>query len=446
MDNEQVVEPEASGRPEPAPSPQAQGSRASGQLTRRSFLGVAGVGLLGAAVAGPKLSARAMTLRPNATKPTTLTFWNSYTASDKPFVEAIVAKFNSSQKSVSIDMTIMPGDVLADKLEVSLATGVGPDIAQIPNGAVQEVAEFADAGVIQSTDFAYGSGGIDKSVFPAAFFPAVSWKGHLYAVPMTIQSVGLYYNPDMYKSAGIAVPSTTGELVAAAEKLTKNGISGFPLATTGVIDWWSLFLWAYGGNYTNAAVTTATLDSKAAVAGFEAWGNADTTYKISPPNLTGAQGDSLFSTKRAAMDFSGPWVISGFQAAKVPFDVMAFPGASGEPIALGTGGSMVLSAKCTELAAAHDFFSFWCSPWAVLEYAKSGSNAMRTDLAADVSKIGPYPAKFQALLPSIRYDLIGMLKFSEVAAEVTEVVEAVEAGKSVPSVLSAANSKIQSYL
>jgi multiple sugar transport system substrate-binding protein len=415
-------------------------------MTRRSFLGVAGAGALGAAVAGSKLAPRAFTLKSNVAKPTTLKFWNSYTASDKPFVEAIVAKYNSMQKNVHIDMTIMPGNVLADKLEVSLATGSGPDISTVPNGAVQEVAEFADAGVIQPVDYAYGSGGVDKSVFPKAFFPAVTWKGRLYGIPMTIQSVGLYYNPEMYKAAGIAVPSTTGELISAAEKLTKNGISGFPLATTGVIDWWSLFLWAYGGDYTNPSVTKATLDSKAGLAAFEAWGNAEKNYKVSPLNLTGSQGDSLFSTKRAAMDFSGPWVISGFQGAKVPFEVMAFPGAQGQKIALGTGGTMVLSAKCKELGAARDFFRFWCSPWAVLEYAKSGSNAMRTDMADEVAKIGKYPAVFQALLPHIRYDLTGLLKFSQVSAEITQIVEAVEAGQSVPSVLSAGNAKIQSYL
>lgn len=445
MHDEQVARLEGPGQ-EPAASPEPRPSGASGPITRRSFLGVAGAGVLGAAMAGSKLSPRAMTLKSSGTKPTTLKFWNSYTASDKPFVEAIVAKYNSTQKSVHIDMTIMPGDVLADKLEVSLATGSGPDISTVPNGAVQEVAEFADAGVIQPVDYAYGSDGVDKSVFPTGFFPAVTWKGHLYGVPMTIQSVGLYYNPVMFKTAGIAVPSTTAELISAAEKLTKNGISGFPLATTGVIDWWSLFLWAYGGDYTNPSVTKATLDSPAAVHAFEAWGNAEKSFKVSPLNLTGAQGDSLFSTKRAAMDFSGPWVISGFQAAKVPFDIMAFPGARGQQIALGTGGTMVLSAKCKELAAARDFFTFWCSPWAVLEYAKSGSNAMRTDMTDEVAKLGKYPSLFQKMLPHIRYDLSGLLKFSEVSQEITYVVQSVEAGQSVPSVLSTANGKIQSYL
>jgi multiple sugar transport system substrate-binding protein len=437
----------AAGAQEPAAGP------ARMPLSRRRFLGVAGAGLLGAATVGSKgltgsqaRLAPGGTLRSNATKPTTLTFWNSYTASDRPFVEAIVAKYNSSQSKVHISMTIMPGDVLADKLEVSLATGSGPDISTVPNGAVQEVAEFADAGVIQPVDFAYGSGGVDKSVFPQAFFPAVTWKGKLYAVPMTIQSVGLYYNPDMFKAAGVAPPATTGDLLSAAEKLTKNGISGMPLATTGVIDWWSLFLWAYGGNYTNSADTTATLDSPASVTAFEAWGNADKKYKVSPPNLTGSQGDSLFSTKRAAIDFSGPWVISGFQAAKVPFEVMGFPSSTGRPIALGTGGSMILSAKTSALDEARDFFAFWTSPWAVLEYAKSGSNAMRTDMAAEVSKLGKYPAAFQALLPHIRYSLTGLLKFSQFSAEVTNIVQAVEAGQNVKSVLSSGNSKLQSYL
>ena len=35
---------------------------------------------------------------------------------------------------------------------------------------------------------------------------------------------------------------------------------------------------------------------------------------------------------------------------------------------------MMLSAQTKELDAARDFFTFWTSKWAALEYAKSGSN------------------------------------------------------------------------
>ena len=106
----------------------------------------------------------------------------------------------------------------------------------------------------------------------------------------------------------------------------------------------------------------------------------------------------------------------------------------------------MLSAQTKELDEARDFFTFWTSPWAALEYAKSGSNALRTDLDSEVVALGKFPAKFAKMLPNIRYSMTGIIDFSEASAVVTSIVEAVEGGQSVPSVMSQYNSKFQSYL
>lgn len=421
-------------------------------VSRRKFLGVAGAGLLaasfGASKLSPALSSKLAATRANtikaANKQTTLTFWNSFTASDKPFVEAIVAKYNSSQSAVHINMQIMPSDVLQQKLEISLGTGTGPDIPTAPGGPLQAIPQFANAGVIQPVDFVYGSGGVDKAVLPAGFFPAVTYTGHLYGVPMTIQPVALYYNTALLAKNKISPPKTVQELSEALIKISKTGISGMPLATTGVVDWWSLWIYAYGGNYDKAGKSLLT--SPATVKAFEAWGNLEKNHHISPLNMTGAEGDSLFSTQQAAFDVSGPWVVPGFTAAKLPYDVMAFPAGPGGSHALGTGATMMLSSHCKELDAARNFFTFWTGKWAALEYAKSGSNALRTDIQSEVAKLGKFPARFGEMLPHIQYSLTGIVQFSEASAVITQAVEAVEAGESVPTVMSSLNGKFQQYL
>ena len=430
-------------KPDPAgPKP---GTVLPGALNRRSFLGLGASVALGATVLGAaKPLNRDFHFTNSSNSKVTLTFWNSFTASDKPFVEAIVAKYNATQDKVFINMTILPGDVLQQKLEVSLGTGTGPDIPTAPGGPLQAIAQFANAGVIQPVDFVYGSGGVDKAVLPAGFFPAVTYQGHLYGVPMTIQPVSMYYNPQIFAANKIPVPETAEALIAALIKITKTGISGMPLATTGVVDWWSLWLWAYGGDY--AKNGKSLLTSKATEAGFEAWGNMESKYKVSPLNLTGAEGDSLFSTKQAATDISGPWVVSGFTQAKIPFDVMPFPAGPGGAATLGTGATMMLSSHCKEIEAARDFFTFWTGKWAALEYAKSGSNALRLDLDAEVAKLGKFPGRFAKMLPNIKYSLTGIVKFSEASAVITNIVQAVEAGQSVPAVMHANNSQFQSFL
>ena len=102
------------------------------QITRRNFLGMAGAGVVGATL-GAKLIPQALSQKRasgariirNAASTTTLTFWNSYTASDRPFVEAIVARYNSTQSKVHIKMSIMPNDVLQEKLLISLGQARG---------------------------------------------------------------------------------------------------------------------------------------------------------------------------------------------------------------------------------------------------------------------------------------------------------------------------------
>jgi multiple sugar transport system substrate-binding protein len=205
-------------------------------------------------------------------------------------------------------------------------------------------------------------------------------------------------------------------------------------------------MWAYGGDYTNAAGTVSELASKGTIAAWEAWGGLDQAYHISPADLTGAGGDGLFTTQRAASDVSGPWLIPTCLGAKLPFDVIPFPAGPGGSHVLGTGGAMLLSKNVTQLEAARDFFNFWTSPWATLEYAKSGSNSMRLDQEAEVTKLSVYSGKFAAMLPHIRYAMTDIVKYSQAYAVVTNALEQVEAGQAVPGVLSSANSKLQSLL
>src|SRR5208282_5806824 len=151
----------------PDPEGPTPGTVLPGALSRRSFLGLGASVALGATVLGAaKPLNRDFNFTNSSNSKVTLTFWNSFTASDKPFVEAIVAKYNATQDKVFINMTIMPGDVLQEKLEVSLGTGTGPDIPQAPGGPVQAIAQFANAEVIQPVDFVYGADGVDRAVLP----------------------------------------------------------------------------------------------------------------------------------------------------------------------------------------------------------------------------------------------------------------------------------------
>src|SRR5881394_859659 len=99
------------------------------------------------------VAATAARSKPNDT--TTITFWNGFTGPDRPALEALVKKFNNSQKNYKIDMTIMPWDVFYEKLLPSWAARKGPDLIAFDSA---QIPQYADKGVLAPLDDVYKQG------------------------------------------------------------------------------------------------------------------------------------------------------------------------------------------------------------------------------------------------------------------------------------------------
>ena len=52
---------------------------------------------------------------------------------------------------------------------------------------------------------------------------------------------------------------------------------------------------------------------------------------ISPIGQTGADADTLFSSKKAAMEINGPWAAAGFKSAGINLGIAQVPVGSGRP-------------------------------------------------------------------------------------------------------------------
>jgi multiple sugar transport system substrate-binding protein len=380
-----------------------------------------------------------------------LTFWNGFTASDRQFVEQIVKNYNAKSTN-KVDMTIEPWDTIYQKLQTSLPTGQGPDMPALDPSLV---AQYASSGLIQPVDDLYGSGGIDKSVVPKAFFDVASYNGHVYAAPMTIATVMLYYNKKMFQEAGIASPpKTIAEMLQDAVKLTKSGPNGkqygLVLPDNAVPQWWAIFAWAYGGGLVSPDGKTSMLKDPNTNKGFQAWADAQKTGQISPVGLGGAAGDQLFQTQKAAMELNGPWVTAGFTQAKVPYGVVPVPvGPAGQSRTLAVGATITIGKGTKQKAAAEDFIKYWFSPASQLIYAGgAGSSPARTDMAGQLSKLSnPYPAKFAAVLPTAQYYLAGLKNESQADSDViAPAVQAILRGADVTSTLTAADGKLNALL
>lgn len=356
----------------------------------------------------------------NAQDPVTITFWNGFTSSDRPVVEALVERFNTSQQKAKVEMTIMPWDVFFQKLLPAYAAGQGPTIAAMDNS---QVPGYASKGVIAPLDDIYTSGAVPADKVAKASVDSGVWNGQRFSVPMAFTPTMLYWNKTLFKNAGIEnPPKNWDEWGAAAEKLTDvsgdEGVRkyGFAVPDHAAIPQWAIFLWGNGGGVDSADHKTSTLGSPESIEAVEYWSKLIIDKHISPVGLSGVDADNLFGSQRAAMLVNGPWASAGFDKAGVDYGIAPVPaGPKGEAtIAIAVGLTVDAAASPEEKAAAYEFMAFWNSTESQKYWSdKTGFPPTRTDIPASelASKTA---AAFSAGAGAARFYLAGILQFAAI--------------------------------
>lgn len=317
---------------------------------------------------------------------TTLTFWNGFTGSDEAYVTEMVDKYNESQGNYFIEMEIMPWDSLHQKLTVALPSGEGPDLMAFDS---TYVSTYAQGGFLLDVSNMYDSE-IDASQFSDELRNTVMYEGTEYGVPFNLATLSLYYNKDMFDTAGIEYPTddwTWENLIPAAKKLSEtedNGSNqyGFGIASKETIPNWPVLMWGNGGQITKDG--KSTLNSTENVETFTTWSNLITKDHISPGISTGSELDKLFETGQLAMYINGPWAAPGFEEKGINFDVAQVPAGPAGEATLGTSVTLTASSTTENIEGVKDFMEWWSSYDTQLDYSIiSGFPPVRADVAND---------------------------------------------------------------
>src|SRR5438093_9118259 len=146
--------------------------------------------------------------------------------------------------------------------------------------------------------------GTSKNDFVSTLINAFSYNGKQYGLPKDFNTLGLVYNKDRFKAAGVAEPTndwTWNDLSAAAKKLTSGSVVGLSLPADAAR--FIPFLWQAGGDLANInnAAGQAAVDF---YTGFEA---KDKVSKL-PSELGMGWAGEAFEKGRAAMVFEGGWL------------------------------------------------------------------------------------------------------------------------------------------
>lgn len=160
----------------------------------------------------------------------TVTWWTESGDEVDAFLIPLLADaFNAEHDDIQLE--IIGQESLNDVNRTALQAGEAPDIIQTPGASF--VAEFVDAGLVLPMTSLADQFGWQEKLLPWAYNSGIL-NGELYSIPITYESMILYYNKTLFEANGWEVPTTLDELEAIAAEMVDMGIMPF---TYGNADW-----------------------------------------------------------------------------------------------------------------------------------------------------------------------------------------------------------------
>jgi multiple sugar transport system substrate-binding protein len=240
--------------------------------------------------------------------PVTLTYWGLW----EPIsvMQAVIADYEAQHPNVKITYSMQSPKNYRTRLQSAITSGNGPDIARIHNTwlpMLQKSLSPAPDSVVPTS--------VMSSYYPVVQKNAV-FGGKVYALPLEIDGLALFYNEDMLKEANASPPSDWNTLRKLAFDLTKTNAetkiierAGAAIGTTGNVEHWSdilgLLILQNSGD-PSKPTATAVQD---ALTFFTIFSTQDKSWDASQPNSVYA-----FATGTVAMILAPSWQVAEIKA------------------------------------------------------------------------------------------------------------------------------------
>ena len=312
--------------------------------------------------------------------------------------------FKKANPGVDFEVTAVQTSNFTTTLKTMIAAG---DIPDIIFGKPKETSDLVKAGHIADLTGAPFLKNISKDALPA-----VSIDGKVYGVPVDLQTIGVFYNKDVFAKYKLAVPTTYKEFIALADTLKAKGMAPFAHPYK---DNWTVFVDFYADEYVarqDAPTFYADIESgKATFVGSKYFKDVLLRFLKRASYNAGddwgtdnATAENNMATGKAAMFINGNWSVGDFvrnfpKANIGYFPVPAFDDARKNLMPVGVDDCWMISAASKNRALVDKFFEYATGPEATIAWMKTTST-ISYSLSADKVKLDPISNEIVARLKS----------------------------------------------
>ena len=160
---------------------------------------------------------------------------NTSDAAPRAAFEAVVASFQEAYPDINVEFNVINHEDYKTAIRSFLVADSGPDVGFWFAG--NRMAGFVESGLFEDISDVWAENDLARAM--ASTMPSITFDGAQYALPVSYYQWGVYYRPDVYEAAGVSVPNTYDELIAACEVMASQGKSLFTIGTK--------FKWTSGG-------------------------------------------------------------------------------------------------------------------------------------------------------------------------------------------------------
>ncbi len=227
-----------------------------------------------------------------------------------PAMEEIIKEFQEIHPNINVKIELTPFKQYWTKLETAAIGGTLSDVFWM-NGP--NFIKYAANGILLPiTDF-INKDNIVLGNYPQSLVDLYTFEGVNYALPKDFDTIGLWFNKELFDAAGISYPDESwdwAQLIDSAQKLTDPaaGVWGIAAVLEDQAGYYNTIYQA-GGYIISEDKKSSGHNQSEAIAGLKFWTDLIHLYKVSPTlaQMTDTSAINMFESGKVAMLYHGSW-------------------------------------------------------------------------------------------------------------------------------------------